>query len=159
MRVIIILICVFFYFKAPGQKFTGEYKDYFGHTLEINKDSTFKLEWKFDLIKTWAIGQWKTSSDTIYLEFVEVYDTLVRLKKPDSLVISHDEVSNRISETEYDANLDCSKEQDRGDIINKLFIRGKRLLLIDKHGRLLKEKQPGIWRKKKRPTWYFKESR
>lgn len=129
-RVIITLVIVFLYFKSAGQNFTGKYQDYFGHSLEINNDSTFRLEWKFDLIKTWSIGKWKISHDTIYLEFIDVYDTLSRIDKPDSLVKSLDEIPNRINEDEYAGNLISSGGQKSDDITQKLLIKGKRLFLV-----------------------------
>lgn len=156
MRLTTILILTSIYITASGQRLTGKYHAYYGHSLELKSDSTFKHEWKFDLASTWATGQWSVSNSTIHLKFKNIYDTLRRTDKPDSLVISIDEKSSRIAGDEYAVSLISSGGQRHDNVPNKLAIRGKRLYLMDSNDRLLRTREPGIWTKKKRPTYYFK---
>ena len=79
-----------------GQSLPGKYSAYYGHSLELKNDSTFRYEWMFDLASSWAVGQWAVSDKTVYLKFKDVYDTLTRENMPDSLILSPDEKSNRI---------------------------------------------------------------
>ena len=164
MRVATILILTSFYLTASGQRSTTKYQDYFGHTLELNNDSTFRFDWRFDLIHNWATGQWTVSGRTINLKFVDLYDTLSRADKPDSLVLSIDEKSNRITEEEFALAGLVSSGQHRDRFDDKFYYRGKRLYPTDKNGRPIKSRQRGIWPQKKWwgykkwPTYYKKES-
>jgi len=156
MRLTTILLLTIINISASGQRLTGKYNDYFGHTLELKEDSTFRLEWKFDLVKTWAIGQWTYSNDIVYLKFNDIYDTLTRTGKPDSLVLSNDENPNRINKEEFAIYQISSGGQKHVGITDRLTLKRKRLYLTDKNGRPFREKQPGIWTTKKRPTYYIK---
>lgn len=101
MRATTILIFIFLYIQTSGQSLGRKYRDFSGHSLEFNSDSTFRFDWRFDLINTWATGRWTTSGRTINLQFVNIYDTLLRTDKPDSLVLSIDENSNKINDEEF----------------------------------------------------------
>jgi hypothetical protein len=136
----------------------GKYRAYYGHSLELRDDSTFRYEWRFDLASSWTVGQWKVSNRTVYLNIKNVYDTLAREGRPDSLVLSYDEKSNRVNIEEFAIGQISSGGQNRkiDRITDRLAIRGKRLYLMSQVGQVLRTKESGIWDKKKRPTYYFK---
>jgi len=156
MRATIILLLTIIYISVFGQGLTGEYNDYHGHSLDLKQDSTFRYEWKFDLAMNWAVGRWKISDDFIILDFRNVYDTLHRLDKTDSLVLSGDERSTRISSDQFVLTLISSSTQRHDGITNRLCMKKHRLYLVDSNGGLITERREGIWDKKKRPTWYSK---
>jgi len=156
MRLTTILLLTVIHISVSGQRLTGKYNDNFGHTLELKDDSTFRLEWRFDLVKTWAIGQWTFSDDIIVLKFTDIYDTLTRTDKPDSLILSNDEKSNKINEEEFAINQLSSGGQKHVGITDRLRLKRQRLYLADKNGRPFKGKQPGIWTTKKKPTYYMR---
>lgn len=164
MRVTTIIVLTFFYATASGQRLPEKYDDYFGHTLVLNTDSTFRFDWRFDMIHDWATGRWAISRRTINLKFIEVYDTLSRLGKPDSLVLSIDEKSNRINEEEFAQTALVSGGQHKDRFGDKYYQRGKRLYPTDKNGRPIKSRQRGIWPQKKMwgyrtwPTYYIRTS-
>lgn len=158
MKVTTILLLTINSISILGQSLPGKYNAYYGHSLELKDDSTFRYEWKFDLIKNWAIGRWTVSNDMVYLEFNDIYDTLKRSNKADSSVLSNDEKSNCVNDREFAIYLISSGGQRHDGITNCLAIKGKRLYLVNKNGRVIKTKQSGIWTKKKRPTYYFKMS-
>jgi len=159
MRLLTILILITIYNLASGQRLTGKYNTYYGCKLELKADSTFKHDWHFDLASSWAVGHWSVSNRILYLNFESVYDTLVRENKPDSLVLSADEKSNKINETEFLSHLLSSGRQlprnDNG-LTNRLAIRRNRLYLVDKDWQLIKKRESNIGTKKKRPTYYFR---
>jgi hypothetical protein len=140
---------------CSGQNPTGKYIDNFGHTLELNKDNTFTIDWRFDLSKTWSSGKWHISNDTIQLKFISIYDTLVRNNRPDSLVLSDNATPSKVNETEFAIRCISSISQ-RADITNRLYLRRDRLYLVDKNGRLDKQKVPGIMGRKNYSTSYTK---
>ncbi len=156
MKLLTILILTTIYISASGQQLTGKYNAYYGHSSELKDDSTFIYEWRFDLIKNWAVGQWSFSNDIVTLKFTDVYDTLVRPGKPDSLVLSVDDKSSKIKNEEFASTQLVSGGQNHSDITDRLIVKRKRLYLSDNNGRPSKVKQRGIWTKKKRPTYYFK---
>jgi hypothetical protein len=164
MRVSTILILTLFYLTASGQRSAEKYQDYFGHTLILNSDSTFRFDWKFDLIHDWASGRWTVSGRKINLNFVDVRDTLSRPDKPDSLVLSVDEKSNKINQEEFAQTRLVSGGQHKDRFVDKFYQRGKRLFPADKNGRPIKSRQRGIWPQKKWwgykkwPTYYKRES-
>jgi hypothetical protein len=162
MRVTIILILTFFPLIASGQNWTGKYQDYFGRTLILNKDSTFRFDWRFDLIYEWASGQWTVSGRTVNLNFISVYDTLSRPHRPDSLVLSIDEKSNKVNAEEFGQSVLLSGGQYKDRFSDRLYKKGNRLFLT-KNGRPYKSRHRGIWTQKKWwgykrwPTFYKKE--
>ncbi len=158
MRLTTILLLTTISFVASGQRLTGKYNAYYGHSLELRVDSTFRYEWHFDLASSWSVGQWKVSNKTVYLNFTNVYDTLTRDGMPDSLVLSSDEKSNRIKNEEFVIGLISGGGQGRSvsGISDRLAIRGKRLYQVDKSGRIIRTRESGIWTKKKKPTYYFR---
>lgn len=158
MRLIIVLLLTTIFTSTSGQRLIGKYTAYYGNSLELEDDSTFRYKWNFDLAGSWTIGKWKVSNQTVYLTITNVYDTLTRADKPDSLVLSSDEKSNRIKLDEFAIGQISGGGQNRkmDRITDCLAIRGNRLYLMSKTGRVLKTKESGIWDRKKRPTYYFK---
>ncbi len=164
MRVTTVLILTFLYVTASGQSSTERYQDYFGNTLVLNSDSTFRFDWRFDLIHDWATGRWTTSGRKICLNFIDVYDTLSRPDKSDSLVLSLDEKSSKINQEEFAQTGRASGGQRKDRFSGRFYQRGKRLFPADKNGRPIKSRQRGIWVQKKWwgyktwPTNYKRES-
>ena len=58
----------------------------------------------FDRRSSWTVGQWKASNRMVYLNIENVYGPLKREGKPDSLVFSFDEKSNRFKLTNLLSN-------------------------------------------------------
>lgn len=87
-----------------------------------------------------------------------LYPHLIREGKADSLVLSADEQSGRTKFEEFaGAQLSSGGQSIELDkVTNRLAIRGKRLYQVSRTGQVLRTKQPGIWNRKKRPTYYFK---
>jgi hypothetical protein len=156
MRLLTILLLTTISISASGQRLTGKYGAYYGHSLELKDDSTFRYEWKFDLITFWAVGQWSYSDKIVNLKFIDIYDTLKRPNSPDSLVLSIDEKSTQVKYEEFVTSQLVSGGQKHGGITNNLVFKRQRLYLADKEGRIMRGKQSGIMTKKKRPTWYFR---
>jgi hypothetical protein len=158
MKLTTIFLLTIISFSVSGQGLTGKYNAYNGHSLELKSDSTFRYEWRFDLASSWTVGQWRASNGIVYLNFKNVYDTLTREDKPDSLALSSDEKSNRINIEEFAIGQISGGGQGRriDRITDRLAIRGKRLYLMSKAGQVLRTKESGILDKKKRPTYYFK---
>ena len=157
MRLTTIITLTLLSLTSFGQSWTGKYQDYFGHELTLNEDSTFKFDWRFDLIHDWSAGQWTVSGRTLKLEFNIIYDTLSRPDKVDSLVLSADEKSNRITGIEFAETGLQSGGQNRDRFQDLFTLRVNRLYLADKNGRPIKSRHRGIWTKKKWPTFYKKE--
>lgn len=156
MRVLTILILTSFYLTAFGQRLPLKYRDYFGHCLELKNDSTFRCEWHFDLISEWAIGRWTQSGRTITLNFIDVYDTLVRPAKQDSLILSIDDKSNRIGEEEFAVVGLISGGQYKHRFNDQFRKKGKRLYIVNSNGRLNRSRREGIWQQRKFPFGYKK---
>ena len=153
------------YATACGQGLIGKYQDYHGHSLHFKEDSTFRFDWRFDLIHTWATGKWSVSGRTINFRFIDILDTLARPDKPDSLVLSLDEKSNRIDDQVFVTSLLVSEGQWRDGFDEKLLRKGRRLFIINKNGKPERKRYRGIWPQKKWPfgykkwpTWYRKIS-
>ena len=156
MRLTTILLLTIISISASGQRLTGKYRAYHGHSLELKADSTFRYEWSFDLFKTWGVGRWKFSDDMVRLGFVDIYDTLTRPNKQDSLVLSGDDKSTKLNPEEFLSSQLGSGGQHHSGITDRLILKRQRLYLPDKNGRPFRGKQPGVFTKEKKPTWYFR---
>jgi hypothetical protein len=165
MRYIIILFLGLLQFETFGQKWTGKYHDYSGHELEFHSDSTFKYEYGFDLLHTWAIGKWTFKDDIVHLNFSndKVYDTLVRANRADSLIESRDEILSKINDEMFAMLQLSSGGQSSEGITDKLMLKGKRLYLVDSKGQRITGRLRGIWPDKRWwgyktwPVYYVKE--
>lgn len=149
MKAFFVIAVFLISFEIRGQGITMKYKDYFGHSLELNEDSTFKFEWRFDLIYNWAVGKWSMTDEIIRFDFIDVFDTLVRDSKPDTSVLSIDPISNAINFDQYGLSLLISGGQDRDRFPTQLKKKGKRLYLVDKNGKVQKTRNKGIWPQKR----------
>lgn len=156
MRLTTILLLTLIYFSAPGQRLIGKYNAYYGHSLELNSDSTFKYEWRFDMTRKWAIGRWSCTDKIVNLNFITIYDTLNRQGRPDSLVLSGDEKSTKISQNEFAIILIGAGGQNHDGITNRLALRRRKLYQMDDSGKIITKKYPGIWTKKKKSTRFFR---
>ena len=161
MKVFFVIFLTFIFTATSGQELEGKYEDFFGHELELNNDSTFKLEWRFDLVYNWAIGNWSTSDKVISLNIVDVYDTLIRTGEPDSLVLSIDPISNSINAEQFAESQLIFGGQYKDRFPTELKMKGERLYLIDDKGNIRRTKIKGIWPQKrllfgykKWPTYY-----
>lgn len=137
----------------------GRYHNYFGCRLHLNPDSTFKYTWHLDTQSGWTKGTWSQKKDTIYFRMVPTYDT-VRLTKPgerivDSLLISSDEISERLTMAGFSDTVLWSGGQNRSGYPTKLVWKKGRLYNIQ-NGRLVTKRQKGFWTKKKWIPWYVK---
>jgi hypothetical protein len=167
MRKIFALPCFFIVMimHLNGQKkFIGNYRNYFGERMEIYPDSTFKYSFRFDLASSWTIGTWKIKKDTIYFSMTPVYDTIVykdnrQTVRIDSLVLSLDQVANKITSLESIAGYWASGGQNQFSFPDKLFFRRNKLFKII-NGKLIKEKTKGFWgTNKKYIPWYVRISK
>ena len=118
--------------------------------------------WRFDLSASWTIGSWSVKNDTIYFAARTVYDTLRLFNQEmnshiDTLVLSLDSKSTKITSVEFAMNEITSGGQNRYPMPSRLFFRNERLYEIDKYGRLIKKKIKGIWSNKKYNPWYFRQ--
>ena len=156
MRLILSFILTLSILPVIGQDFAGNYKNYFGHRLQLNSDSTFIFEWRFDLIYNWAVGEWHTEEKILKLSFIPLYDTLAREGQSDSLVLSFDKVSNRISSEEYATYLLSSGSQSIDRFPDQLKLHKKRLYSFDGNGKIFRARRMGIWPQKKFPFGYKK---
>ena len=161
MKVFFVILLTFIFTVASGQEIAGKYEDFFGHDLELKNDSTFKFEWRFDLVYNWAIGNWSISNKVISLNIVDVYDTLVRTGEPDSLVLSIDPIFNSINAEQYAESQLISGGQYRDRFPTELKKKGERLYLIDQKYNIRRTRNKGIWPQKrlffgykKWPTYY-----
>jgi len=149
MKVLYAIAFSLTFFDTSGQVITEKYRDYFGHSLELSSDSTFKFELRFDLIYNWAEGKWSINDDNLTLNFVNIYDTLIREDKPDTLVLSIDPVSNAISFNQYGQSILILGGQDGDRFPTQLKKKGKRLFQIDENGKALKTRNKGMWPQKR----------
>jgi hypothetical protein len=77
-KIFLIAAVLFFISEANAQsKYVGHYRDFGGHSIDINTDSTFEFTWRFDLQGSWTKGKWSVHKDTIYFTMIPVYDTLI----------------------------------------------------------------------------------
>ena len=164
MKTILILIIFLTIdnLTVAQDKFFVKYIDYFGCSIELKSDSTFKFTWRFDTSGSWTIGSWINKNDTICFTAKPVYDTLMEFdqntnKQIEKLVLSSDEKSNKIPSGKLLINSICSGGQNRYPMPSKLFFRKERLYNIDNYGRLKKKKIKGFWSNKKYDPWYFRQ--
>jgi len=163
MKLLLNFLIIFFPGISEAQnRIEGKYNDYFGYTVEINIDSTFDFNWRFDLFAYWCTGKWTIINDTIYFDKIPVYDTLLIVNKngqpDDSLILSNDKKPGLITTSEMAINSISSGGQDLLKFPGKLFYRNNRLYQIW-NGKVVKKKVRGFWTNKKYPPWFVKESR
>ncbi|MCX6318582.1 MAG: hypothetical protein NTW29_14915 [Bacteroidetes bacterium] len=137
---------------------TGQYRDYFGSRLLLNADSTFTYTWHFDMLSSWTKGTWTVAGDTVFFHMIPIYDTVSQTNSggnpSDTLILSTDEVPERLTQSKYTGTFLSAGGQNRTAHPAKLLIRKGRLYKI-KDGKLLVKKQKGFSTKKKWPPWFF----
>lgn len=134
---------------------SGNYYNHFASSLDLRPDSTFRYDWKFDLMSSWSEGRWKVLRDTVYFTVVPVLDTLRRVNKPDSLVVSLDETPNVINNDYFIQSQLVSGGQLYREPPLKLFFKRNRLYRIVDH-KLDKKRKKEHWTQKLFSPWYIK---
>ena len=151
-------------------KILGRYRDYFGSRILLNADNTFKYTWNFDMSSSWTNGTWTVMNDTVFFHMVPIYDTVRQTNKYgiviDTLLLSFDELSERLTQTQVPGDVSVSNGQiiyaplsaggqNKIDYPDKLVSKKGRLYRI-KNGKLIIKKQTGFWTSKKQDPWFFK---
>lgn len=160
MRILTITLLLTVPFSLLAQdKIAGRYRDYFGSCIQLNPDNTFKYTWHFDLASSWTKGTWSQIGDTVYFQMIPTYDTLKQANSngisSDTLILSDDEISERISPTQSAVVFLSSGGQNRSDYPDKLIFRKGKLYKFQDE-RLVTKKQKGFWGGKMWYPWYFK---
>lgn len=160
MKIFLLLILLALSTSLPAQDgIPGRYRDYFGSRLYLHADSTFEYTRNLHLSSSWTKGRWKLTNKVICLEMIPIWDTLTVAepgKLPtDSLVLSEDDMPERISLSEHTGMLLSSGGQNRFPYPRKLLWKKGRLYKIE-NGKVIYRKQKGFSTKKKWATWYFK---
>lgn len=110
------------------------------------------------MMGSWTKGNWKATGDTIYFHMIPTYDTLSVMKNDKtfvSLVLSNDEIAERITPLQDIGGALSSGGQNRNEYPDKLLFRKGRLYKI-KDGKLVRKKIKSFWSDKKYIPWYFK---
>lgn len=150
MKKALLLYFIFQYNLVDAQtSIVGNYKDNFGYQIEIFNDSTFEFNYQFDLASGWSIGKWKIIGDTIILTPTPIMDTLIRMSEPDSLVLSLNKTTERVSEEQFAIDNITSGGQLPDYVPKKLVFKKERLYEVKKNGKLKKKKVRGLFTKKK----------
>ena len=110
---------------------------------------------------SWTKGTWNCAGDTIYLHVIQIYDTLSRKNingiTSDTLILSTNEVSERLTQTQFAAMALTSSGQSRMISPSKLLFKKDRLYKIQ-NGKLIVQRQKGFWTEKKLDPWFFKSA-
>jgi hypothetical protein len=160
MKILMITILLSISLSLFAQKnLVGHYRDYFGSSIQLNLDNTFKYTWNFDLSASWTKGTWTLVGDTVYFKMVPTHDTLSQTNANgstyDTLILSVDETPERFTQTQFISTLLSSGGQNRMNYPDKLLFRKGRLYNIQ-NGKLVKKKQRSYWTNKKWDPWFFK---
>jgi len=160
MKILTIILLLIISFNLFGQnKIVVRYRDYFGSRIQLYADSTFKYTWHFDMASSWTKGTWTQTGDTVCFHMVPTYDTLRQTNSKgvsyDTLILSDDEMSERIIPVQSATIILSSGGQNRSAYPDKLLYRKGRLYKI-KNGNLVTKKQKGFWTGKKWDPWFFK---
>ena len=134
----------------------GIYYNYFGAELIINSDSTFNYIRKFDLSSSWTNGNWMVRNDTVYLTTILVFDTLISTNNKSIIVLSDDNKSSSLKESEYAISQISSGGQNQHLFIDKYYFRKNRLIEIDQNGKLITQKKSYVSKTKYIP-WFIKK--
>lgn len=142
MKYRLIIIIFFFVFETQAQsKYSGKYTKYFGEIV-INSNNTFMYsEPKGCMARGYIYGKWTQKNDTIYFIKVPVFDT-VQFEMSnnnyfDSLVVSLDSETERISRERFTEYFEISGGQDTSLSIEMLFYKKDKLFFIKPNGKLI----------------------
>ncbi len=155
MRKLFLLLIILQSYHATSQEIEGQYRDYFSHSIDLREDKTFLFEYRFDLSSGWAKGVWSFNESIVSLTPILVMDTLSGLEDIDSLVLSFNKASERVTREEYLITQLASGGQLHKLVPEQLAYKNKRLYLLDDKRRIEKKKIRGMQSTKKRGTWYF----
>ncbi len=150
---ITIKICFLVLLANAQSKYYGQYSSYVG-TLIIYSNSTFEYSKPMGcLARSCVYGNCTLKNDTIYFIKVPVFDT-VQFEKSnniyfDSLVVSLDRKTERISKEQFAEYSEITGGQDTSLNIEKLFYKKEKLYEIEPNGKLRTKK---IRRQFKKPT-------
>lgn len=179
MKNTLIIILLLIQIQLTGQiDYAGSYEQKnYGKAIVIKNDSTFEFSDIKHYQSNWATGKWRTIGDTIFFEFISIYDTLKiyddnnRLINK-NLILSFDQESKVIiqkltlSQNDYTDKIDYSIAvqgeidnmkntselsefyQNSSNFPNKLFFTEKGLYEVDKEGNLIKKKKSSVTNKK-----------
>jgi hypothetical protein len=158
MKILTLLSLLFLSLKLYAQdKIIGSYRDNSGYKIDIHSNGTFKYNWSFDMMATWAQGTWRINNDTIYFKVIPIYDTVKfsynKNNLTDSLILSHDDKSEQT--TFRDPNILQAGYQDIMIVPEKLFYKKEKLYKIQ-NGKLVKKKFRGFGTSKKVDPWFSK---
>ncbi len=162
MKILSFIFFLFILFSSDSEdKFTGEYKNYFGSKIIINSDSSYNYTWRFGLTYSWINGKWTKIGDTILLAPVLIYDSLsyydtLRNENIDTLVLSRDKHSTSISIEKHNGDFAISDCQNCYGSPRRLLYRNNRLYDINRDGSISDKEKTGLISNEKFPTYYFK---
>ena len=107
---------------------------------------------------SWTKGIWTLQNDTVFFYMVPTYDTLSQVNSNnltlDTLILSDDEISERITTVQNAGIALSSGGQNRMTYPDKLLVKKGRLYKIQ-NGSVVVKKQKGFWTSKKWHPWYF----
>ncbi len=166
MKIIVLLFLNLFLnnFLIGQSNVIGKYQAYFGKRITLNENNTFLYNWNFDVCSSWSYGKWFLKNDTIELQIINLYDTLVVENKSngvykDSLVTALTFNPKRITSNEYIPVYLLSGGQNRQPLPLKFLFRKNKLIEINENGKLLTKKVKGFGTNKKIKTWYIKSDK
>ncbi len=143
-------------FSQNGEK----YNNYFGSSIDFIADGSFFYSFRFDLVSQWAVGTW-TGTDTLTLTTRSVYDTIAisdKQGKRDSLVLSYDPISSRISADQYREDTSSYIYSQQDWILPIRLVKKKnKLYNFMSNGKLVKGKERGMWGRRKFPLNYVRQ--
>jgi len=160
MKILTIILLLTLPFNMLAQdKIVGHYRDHFNSRIQLNADNTFEYTWHLDLSASWSKGTWTIKNDTVCFRIIPTFDTISYKNKmglsTDTLILSTDEIPERLTQEQYAGQGLSSGGQNRTPCPDKLFFKGQKLFGI-KNGRLVKKKIKGFWTDKKWSPWFFK---
>lgn len=139
------------------------------NTIQVFSDSTFKhVSVSPNHFPYWSRGKWKASNDTLYFEYVPIYDTLIyydtlrfanspKRVKTYSIVLSTDEKSATGTKNAINRDNIFLGLQSCEFLPVKLYFKKNVLYDIDSQGNIIKKKYK--YGRKKYFSGYFKEEK
>lgn len=155
-------------------KISGKY-EYYTYTLILYDDSTFHIDFRFDLFIDIGHGNYIVKNDTLILNYTKLFDSVyyydtinvmsrpndqkseIQINKPKIklYLVQNDEFDIQLKDTDYD-EICCSIGSGNIDFPKKLYHKSNKLFHIDLVGRIIKRsKARNLYGKKIKPA-YFK---
>ena len=164
---LILLFTVSSIFSFSQNNIVGEYS-YYTFTINIYEDSTFHIEYHFDLITDIGHGSYKIVNDTLFLEYTQLFDTtyyydsidptnklLFSKRKMKLKIIQNDSMDIKYIDADFEGICCGIGANDR--FPRKLYYKNMRLYFILKNGKLNKIKEKNIYGRKVKPNHFVKE--